>query len=126
MHHLLQKHYLKHDILPSYHDFLTNGLQKGHNVEILPDPINHIQEPHCKIYQAQQELGWKQLYYSHMSPAWVTLQNDQYSDVNSLHYYVKVQTIIWQAVLKAWHQWNQDLHPTNHDLEDKSEQLYIR
>jgi len=46
--------------------------------------------------------------------------NDQHPAIHGLHYYVKVQTIIWQAVLKAWHLWNHYLHPPNHDQDDKT------
>jgi len=88
---------------------------------MLPNHINHLQDLHCKLYDAHQELGWTQLYYGHLSPTWVTLHYDQYLDVNGLHYNVKMQNIIWQAVLKAWHQWNQHLYLPNHNHEDKTQ-----
>jgi len=121
MHQSLQKHVFKHNISPTYHDLLTYSLQKGCSVDMLPDPIHHLQDPHCTIYQAQQDLGWTQLCYGRLSPAWVTVQNDQHPAINGMHYhYVKVQTIIWQAVFKAWHQ-NQHLHPPHHDQQDKTQ-----
>ncbi len=82
----------KHAISPTYHDLLTYGLQQGCLAATLPDPIHSLQDPHCTVYLAQQELGWTQLYYGRMLPAWVTVQNAQYPTTNGLHYYVKVQT----------------------------------
>jgi len=73
---------------------LTYSLQQGHLAATLPDPIHSLQNPHCMIYLAQQELGWTQLYYGQMLPAWVTVQYAQYPTTNGLHYYMKVQTTI--------------------------------
>jgi len=33
--------------------------------------------------------------------------------INSTHYYAKILTITWQAVLKIWKLCNQHLHPSN-------------
>jgi len=39
--------------------------------------------------------------------------NQMHPTINSTHYYAKILTITWQAVLKIWKLCNQHLHPSN-------------
>jgi len=47
--------------------------------------------------------------------------NQYHPQVNALQYFTKVTTLIWQAVLKIWQNWNTHLHPGNPEQEERSQ-----
>jgi len=120
LHESLYKHQITHSISNVFHDIIAFGLYQGRQAPTqlsfnhLPDDIHHL-------YQAQERLGWKQLYYGRFSSVWIQLLEYYHPQVNGLHYLAKCVTLIWQSVLQVWAVRNAHLHPGNRDQEDHSQ-----
>jgi len=83
--------------------------------------FNHLPQDLHALYLQQERLGWKQLYYGCLTPLWLMLLQQYHPQTNSTHYFAKVTTLIWQAVLKVWKMHNDHLHPSNQEHEDCSQ-----
>jgi len=120
LHELLHKHQITHSISNVFHDILAFGLYQGRQA---PTQLtfNHLPHDIHHLYQAQEQLGWKQLYYGRFSLVCIQLLEHYHPQVNGLHYLAKSVTMIWQSVLQVWAVCNAHLHPGNHEQEDQSQ-----
>jgi len=91
-----------------------------HSQKLTPSH-NQQDQPQQDLYQAQSTLGWQQLYYSCLSPLWLTLHNQKHPTINAIHYFTKHAILIWQVILHTWKLRNQHLHPMNHLQEDSTQ-----
>jgi len=73
--------------------------------------FSHIPHDLQILCNAQERLGWKQLYYGHtIRPFWIMLLGCYHPQVNWLIYFAKVVMLIWQAILNIWKLQNKHLH----------------
>jgi len=54
------------------------------------------------LYQAQECLGWKQLYYGCLMPLWIAQLGYYHSHLNGNNYYAKIIRLIWMAIICIW------------------------
>jgi len=90
-----------HAVSNIFHEMLAYSLYQGQTAPMHLSFIHLPQDLHA-MYLQQEWLGWKQLYYGHFTPLWPTLLQQYHLQINSTHYFAKVTTLIWQAVLKIW------------------------
>jgi len=70
--------------------------------------------------QQQEHLGWRQLYYGHVSSSWIAGIQAHHPQINGTNYYTQCIKLIWKAVLQVWKIRNQHLHPSSYKQEDHS------
>jgi len=83
--------------------------------------FHHLPNELHALFSAQEQLGWKQLYYGCLTPLWSELLQQYHPQINSRIYLAKVITLIWQAMLRVWKLHNDHLHPGNLEQEDRSQ-----
>jgi len=120
LHELLHKHQISNGISNGFHDLLSFGLYQCHQA---PTHLtfNHLPHGLHHLFQAQEQLGWKQIYHGCLSQLWIQLLGQYHPQVNGTHYMAKSVTLIWQLTLQVWAVWNTHLHPRNCEQEDCSQ-----
>jgi len=119
LHDHLQQHQIKNTVSNTFHDLLAYGLYQGRS-EPTDITFHHAPADIKQLYQAQERLGWRQLYYGRISPLWIIGIQTHHQQVNGTHYYAQGLKLIWKAVLQVWRLRNQHLHPSSHEQEDRS------
>jgi len=100
LHAKLSALYEKHNINPSLFQMwwlrmiMLNNPQ-DHLIKQYPPPMH-------PIFNNQQNIGWKQLYYGRISKQWTQFLNDTQPEVDATKFYSKVIALIWTHVLKLW------------------------
>jgi len=119
LHEQLQKHQIKHTVSNVFHDLLAFGLYTARNASTTIS-FHHAPGDIQALFEQQACLGWRQLYYGRFSPLWVETMQQHHPQINSINYYSKCLTLIWEAVLKIWKIRNQHLHPSSYQQEDRT------
>jgi len=70
------------------------------------------------IALVQEQLGWRQLYYRRISPAWINGIQFYHPQTNGMLYYTRCVQLIWQATIQVWKLRNQHQHPSSYTQED--------
>jgi len=83
--------------------------------------FGHLPHDLCTLYCAQEGLGWKQLYYGHLTPLWIHMMNFYHPQVNGLQYFTKEISLKWQAVFQIWKIQNTHSHLENPEQEECSQ-----
>jgi len=109
-HDSLFHHQIKHSVSNVFHDILAFRLYQGQQ-EPTTIQLHHLLDDLENLYSTQDCMGWKQLYYSWLTPLWHDLLQKYHPQVNGNHYYTKILQLIWQAILKIWKIQNDHLHP---------------
>jgi len=120
LHDLLYMHQITNGVSNVFHNILAFGLYQGCQASTNLT-FNHLPHDLHHLYQAQEHLKWKQIYYGHISKSWIILLGHYHPQVNGRHYLEKSVTMIWQLVHQVWALWNNHLHPGNHEQEDCSQ-----
>jgi len=120
LHEALHKHQIQNGVSNIFHDILAYGLYQGCQA---PTQLTFHHLPHdiSNLYQSQERLGWKQLYYGWFATQWIPLLTHYHPQLYGLHYITMVVVLIWQSVLQVWGLWNWHLHPGNLEQEDRSQ-----
>jgi len=118
LHEQLHRHQLKHSVSNTFHDLLSLGLYSGRGE---PTTITFQHAPYdvIQLYQRQEQLGWRQLYYGRISPAWITGIQSYHPQTNGTLYYTRCVQLIWQATIQVWKLRNQHQHPSSYTQEDR-------
>jgi len=119
LHDSLHKHQIQNSISNIFHDILAFGLYQGHQAPMDLE-FHHLPHDLTELYHRQESLGWKQLYYGHLTPLWIHLLGHYHPQINGWTYFTKVNMLIWKAVLQVWKLQNSHLHPSSHKQEDCS------
>jgi len=119
LHEQLHLHQLKQSVSNTFHDLLALGLYLGRDE---PTAITFQHAPHdiTQMHQLQEQLGWRQLYYGRISPAWIKGIQTYHPQTNGTLYYARCVTLIWQATIQVWKLRNQHQHPSSYTQEDRS------
>jgi len=120
LHEALHKHQIQNGVSNIFHDILAYGLYQGCQA---PTQLTFHHLPHniSNLYQSQERLGWKQLYYGQFATQWIPLLTHYHPQLNGLHYITKIVVLSWQSVLQVWGLRNAHLHPGNLEQEDRSQ-----
>jgi len=120
LHELLYCHQIQNTVSNVFYEMIAYGLYQGHQA---PTHLKFFHLPHDlhALYSAQEQLGWKQLYYGCLTPIWSELLQQYHPQINSIIYFAKIITLIWQAMLKVWKLHNDHLHLGNPEQEDHSQ-----
>ncbi len=119
LHEQLHQHQIKQSVSNTFHDLLSLGLYLGRGESTL---ITFHHAPHdiIQLYRSQEQLGWRQLYYGRVSPAWIQGLQTHHPQINGTLYYARCVTLIWQATIQVWKLRNQHQHPGSYTQEDRS------
>jgi len=86
----------------------------GHTTQ----PILLLTDLLAPIYQAQDQLGWKQLYYGQFVKEWAVKLTAVSPQTNCMMFYSWALTLILKTVLLQWKLQNEHLHLANHCKDD--------
>ncbi len=114
------KNYMNcHQIQNTVSNVFYEMIAQGHQA---PTHLNFHHLPHNlhTLYSAQEQLGWKQLYYGHLIWLWSALLQQYHPQINSIIYLANIIKLTWQAMLKVWKLHHDHLHPGNLEQEDHS------
>jgi len=120
LHEALHKHQIQNSVSNIFHETLAYRLYQGHQAPTSLH-LHHLPHDLAQLYQSQERLGWKQLYYGRFVIQWIPILTQYHPQLNGLHYITKIAVLIWQSVLKVWGLWNTHLHPGNPEQEDCSQ-----
>jgi len=89
LHDSLHKHQIQNSISNIFHGILAFGLYHGHQA---PTDLKFCHLPHdlTELYCRQESLGWKQLYYGHLTLMWISLLGHYHPQINGKTYFTKV------------------------------------
>jgi len=118
-HNKLYQHQIKNSISNIFRDLLAHSLYTGQN-EHHNITFHHLPQDIQALYDQQQWLSWKQLYYGRFLPQWIKVMQLHHPQINGVTYYLQCLTFIWTAVIKVWRLQNQHLHPHFYEQEDHS------
>ncbi len=103
----------QYNLDPHMFQLLWQGLQAIRQDTTIDDQYETYPEPLRKLFQAQKNIGWDQLYYGRISIQWahhVTIDS-QYK-TNGEVFYSKVIGLVWSYIFDCWTQRNHHLHST--------------
>ncbi len=100
---------------PHLFQLLWQGLQAIRTDTTINEQCDSYPEEFKLLFQAQQSIGWDQLYYGRISSKWAQYitTSSQYR-INGTVFYTQAIGIIWNYIFDCWKQRNQHLHSTNH------------
>jgi len=102
---------MQHQVDPHMIQLLWQGLQAIHNNTPIDEQYESYPDSLQPLFQAQQDIGWDQLYYGCISTQWAQhlTRSSQYK-INGDVFYSQVIGIIWSYIFDCWKQWNTHLH----------------
>jgi len=104
----------QYHIDPHMFQLLWQGLQAIRQDITIDGQYDMYPEPLRKLFQAQQHIGWDQLYYGRISIQWAhQVTTDSQYKTNGEVFYSKAIGIIWSYIFDCWKQRNHHLHLTN-------------
>jgi len=80
------------------HPSPTNG---EHKLPMYP-------KPYRAIFWQQTQIGWKQLFYGHLSIEWVTHLSHTQPQLNPTKFLASCIATVWMTLLELWKSWNTD------------------
>jgi len=112
--HDLNALHTQNHIDPHMLQLLWQGLQAICLDTEIKDQREAYPSPLQALFLAQQEIGWDQLYYGHISIQWAhyITTSSQYK-LNGDVFYSQVISILWAYILDCWKQRNHHLHSSD-------------
>jgi len=87
------------------------GLQTICQDAPIDDQLDSYPLPYQKLFLAQRDIGWDQLYYGCISVQWAQqLTMDSHYTTNGDLFYAMATDLVWQYLLDCWSLRNQALH----------------
>jgi len=112
--HELNTLHTQYQIDPHMFQLLWQGLQAIRQNSTIDNQYDTYPELLRKLFQAQQNIGWDQLYYGCISIQWAhQVTTDSHYKTKGEVFYSKVIGIIWSYIFDCWKQRNHHLHLTN-------------
>jgi len=70
--------------------------------------INLYPAEYHPIFDSQQQIGWKQIYYGQISKQWTHHLTMHQPEINPIQFYAKLLHQVWTYVLELWSSCNTD------------------
>jgi len=121
----LQQIHVKQNVDGSLFYLLQAGLHAIHKQTAVPD-VEHFPDL-TELHTWQSRIGWEQLYYSRISVTWAYYIDEQsQGHTNGTIFYSRIIRRIWQYIIDAWSERNQDLHQRNPELDRNALETQVR
>jgi len=103
--------HIKHNVDPHLTQLYWQGLQTIRQDLPIDDQIDTYPQQYQRLFAAQRDIGWDQLYYGRISVQWarqITLDSNYHT--NGDLFYMHATSLVWTYVLDCWQLRNQALH----------------
>jgi len=87
------------------------GLQLIKQDSPINDQLKSYPPSYQQLFQAQQDIGWDQLYYGQISVQWARqITADSIYSTNGDLFYTAAMELVWHYILDCWQLCNHTLH----------------
>jgi len=66
-----------------------------HHLEMYPASLH-------PIYWSQSQIGWKQLYFGHITKQWMNFLTTNHPKINATKFFTKTLQLVWTYILEIW------------------------